>query len=248
MLNYLIIGNGRLARHLGFYFSNLGIQFQTWTRSKNTPSELLAFAHSATRILLAIPDKAINTFILSYPQIPVNKWLHLSGALSLPGIYSAHPLGSFGEKLNPIEWYSEIFFIMEKQAGQTPIYFSDLLQGLPNPHAEILSQDKPYYHSLCVLSNNFSTILFQKLFCGLEQELNIPKAAAYGYLKQTVFNLEHTQNPLTGPLVRQDWGTIEKNIQALQNRHDKFANIYQAFIELSQNINLNKIGKIHECS
>lgn len=248
MLNYLIIGNGRLARHLSFYFSSLGIKYQIWARNKNTPAELLAFSKTATRILLAISDKAVDSFILSYPHIPQNKWVHLSGALSLPGIYSAHPLGSFGEKLNPIKWYSEIFFIVEKQVGLKKISFSALLPGLPNPSAEISNHDKPYYHSLCVMSNNFSTILFQKLFAGLEQDLNIPKKAAYGYLKQTVFNLEHSQNPLTGPLARQDWGTIEKNKQALQHRQDKFADIYQSFIDLSQNINVNKIGKIHENS
>ncbi len=248
MLNYLIVGNGRLARHLHFYFSSLGIKYQTWDRRTNTSDELGVFAQSATRILLAISDKAIEAFILSYPHIPQNKWVHLSGALSIRGIYSAHPLGSFGEKLNPIETYGEIFFIIEKQIGHTPIGFSELLPGLPNGSAEISSLDKPYYHSLCVLSNNFSTILFQKLFSGLEQELNIPKAAAYPYLKQTVFNLENTQNPLTGPLARQDWETIEKNIHALQERQDKFAHIYQAFVDLTQNIHLNKIGKIHEHS
>ncbi len=237
-----------MARHLRFYFDALAINYTTWHRGINTPAELLDLAKPATRILLAISDKAIEPFILTYPQIPKSKWLHLSGALSIPGIYAAHPLGSFGEKPNPIEWYRDIFFIIEKQSEVPKLEFSALLPGLPNPNAEILSKNKAYYHSLCVLSNNFTTILFQKLFAGLEQDLNIPKAAAYSYLKQTVFNLENTANPLTGPLARQDWATIEKNINALQERQDAFAEIYQAFVALSKNINLNKLGKIHEHS
>lgn len=227
---FLIVGNGRLARHLCFYFDSLSLSYFHWYRAKHSQNEFLAYAKQASRILLAISDKSIESFILSHPDIPTQKWLYLSGALSIPGIYSAHPLGSFGEKLNPIDWYKDLFFIIETGS------LSDLLPGLPNRSSTILSEDKAYYHSLCVLSNNFSTILFQKLFSGLEQDLGIPKEAAYVYLKQTVFNLEHTDNPLTGPLARKDNVTIQKNLEALQNRQDKFADIYQAFVNLNQQL------------
>ena len=241
---FLMIGNGRLARHLCFYFDSLGISYASWHRDTHSQADFLARANQATRILLAISDKAIEPFILSYPHIPKNKWLHLSGALSIPGIYAAHPLGSFGEKLNPPEWYRDIYFIIEQQScSDLSLPLSILLPGLPNASEVIRSQDKPYYHSLCVLSNNFSTILFQKLFSGLEKELNIPKEAAYAYLKQTVFNLEKTEQALTGPFARNDQNTIEKNKQALQERQDVFADIYQAFIDLVQKSNLTKIRR-----
>ena len=74
-------------------------------------------------------------------------------------------------------------------------------------------------------------------------ELNIPKEAAYAYLKQTVFNLEKTTQALTGPFARNDQNTIEKNKQALQERQDVFADIYQAFIDLVQKSNLTKIRR-----
>lgn len=253
MLNfaYLIVGDGRLARHLRFYFDSLAIPYVSWHRNVHTPELFQTLAKQSTRILLAISDKAIESFIFSHPEIEKSKWVHLSGALSLPGIYSAHPLGSFGEKLNPIEWYRNIFFVVEQQAGLPEVAFSSLLPNLPNPHAAITSQNKAYYHSLCVLSNNFSTILFQKLFLGLERELGIPKEAAYSYLRQTVFNLENTASPLTGPLVRKDKETIEKNLHALKVRQDAFADIYQAFVALSKKITINNLyhtGKIHEHS
>lgn len=234
---FLIVGNGRLARHLCFYFDHLSLNYTQWYRDKDkTQSNFSDYAKQADRILLAISDKSIEPFILSHPDIPKHKWLHLSGALSIPGIYSAHPLWSFGEKLNPVSWYRDLFFIIE-QSSENNISdnkLSDLLPGLPNASATLSSKDKPYYHSLCVLSNNFSTILFQKLFSGLEQDLGIPKEAAYVYLQQTIFNLKHTDNPLTGPLARKDNLTIQKNIEALQNRQDKFSDIYQAFVNLTQ--------------
>lgn len=239
MQPYLIVGNGRLARHLCFYFDSLSLNYAHWYRGDdkdNNQSEFVRWATPASRILLAISDKNIESFILSYPDIPKHKWLHFSGALSIPGIYSAHPLGSFGEKLNPISWYRDLFFIIEQsfKNSEEVNSLSDLLPGLPNQSASISPKNKPYYHSLCVLSNNFSTILFQKLFSGLEQDLGIPKEAAYVYLQQTIFNLKHTNNPLTGPLARKDNVTIQKNIEALQNRQDKFADIYKAFVHLTQ--------------
>ncbi len=244
---FLIVGNGRLAHHLRFYFDSLSLPYLHWYRhnAPNNQNKFADYALQASRILLVISDKSIEPFILSHPDIPKHKWLHLSGALSIPGIYSAHPLGSFGEKLNPVNWYKDLFFMVEQPSenNETANKLSDLLPGLPNRSANILSRDKPYYHSLCVLSNNFSTILFQKLFLSLEQDLGIPKEAAYVYLQQTMFNLQHTDNPLTGPLARKDNLTIQKNIQALQTRQDAFAGIYQAFVNLTQ-----KKGKIHEYS
>ena len=237
-IHYLIIGNGRLARHLQFYFESLSLSYFIWHHATHFPEELIELATKSVRILLAIPDRALAPFILAYPSVPKEKWLHLSGALSLPGIYSAHPLGSFGEKLNPVSWYSKIYFIIEQQLADKEMSLSELLPGVPNLSAKISSQDKAYYHSLCVLSNNFTTILFQKLFSGLEQDLHIPKVAAYNYLRQTVYNLEKTNNPLTGPLARNDKDTIEKNIKSLKDRQDSFAEIYEAFVHLT---NVNNI-------
>ncbi|HYD18715.1 MAG TPA: DUF2520 domain-containing protein [Patescibacteria group bacterium] len=60
---YLIIGNGRLARHLCHYFSLLKIKdYSKWDRSQ--PIERLhELATGATHILLAIKDSAIEPFI-----------------------------------------------------------------------------------------------------------------------------------------------------------------------------------------
>lgn len=60
---YLIIGNGRVARHLCHYFSLLKIkQFSQWDRSQSL-ERLHELATDATHILLAIKDSAIEQFI-----------------------------------------------------------------------------------------------------------------------------------------------------------------------------------------
>lgn len=60
---YLIIGNGRLARHLCHYFSLLKIKdYSKWDRSQPL-ARLHELATGATHILLAIKDNAIEPFI-----------------------------------------------------------------------------------------------------------------------------------------------------------------------------------------
>lgn len=60
---YLIIGNGRLARHLRHYFDLLKIKTVShWDRSQPLP-RLRELAVGATHILLAIKDDAIEPFI-----------------------------------------------------------------------------------------------------------------------------------------------------------------------------------------
>jgi hypothetical protein len=60
---FLIIGNGRLARHLAHYFSLLKIKSVVqWDRSQPVP-RLVELATGSSHILLAIKDDAIEPFI-----------------------------------------------------------------------------------------------------------------------------------------------------------------------------------------
>ena len=60
---YLIIGNGRVARHLAHYFSLLKIKtVSQWDRSQPL-ARLLELATGSTHILLAIKDDAIEPFV-----------------------------------------------------------------------------------------------------------------------------------------------------------------------------------------
>src|SRR5689334_6951163 len=57
--NSLLLGSGRLARHLRFYFENLGLKFRTWSRRDSQPLDLSGIE----RLWLAISDDAIPAFI-----------------------------------------------------------------------------------------------------------------------------------------------------------------------------------------
>ena len=90
---------------------------------------------------------------------------------------------------------------------------------------EVLPDD---YHALCVLSGNFSVILWQKAKKDFEEKLNLPWQVLLPYLKQTFKNIEtDIDKSLTGPLERGDTETILNNIKSLDEKEWK--EVYRAF-------------------
>ena len=142
-----------------------------------------------------------------------------------------HPLGTFSTQLYEKELYLSIPFIVEENSPS----ISTLLPLLPNQSHAIPKDLKAYYHALCVLSANFSCILWQKFFHELQQTLNLSPTVGLTFLNQTFLNL--AQNPhgaLTGPLVRGDQETIKANLAALKD--DRFLSVYQSFVALFQQV------------
>ena len=62
-LTYLLIGNGRLARHLAHYFTAKNLAYTQWNRRDKDLSELQDLSQQADYILLLIRDDQIDSFI-----------------------------------------------------------------------------------------------------------------------------------------------------------------------------------------
>jgi predicted short-subunit dehydrogenase-like oxidoreductase (DUF2520 family) len=217
---YLIVGNGRVARHFCHYLSLLDIQYSQWHRPQSI-GQLAKEAATATHILVLIMDSAIEPFIASHlAKTPAVK-IHFSGALVTGLAHGAHPLMTFGKNLYTLEKYRSIPFIADTK--------ENLLPGLPNQQFFLPPDKKALYHAYCVLAGNFSCLLWQKFFNGLG-ELNLPPEAGQPYLRQQTENLlEDYKSALTGPLVRGDQLTIDRNLLALEN--DPFQQVYKSFVE-----------------
>jgi len=224
---YLLIGSGRIAQHFQCYLDLLQLPYHSWSRKQNTPQELQSLAKICSPILLLISDKAIAEFIELYPFLREKLLVHCSGCLTVPGVPSAHPLMTFisGEGLD-LARYQKIPFILSEEAPD----LATLLPGLPNVAYRIPERLRPLYHALCVLSGNFTVILWQKIFKEFEERLQIPATVAQPYLEQITRNLlADPQKALTGPLVRDDQKTIDANLRALEN--DPFQSLYHSFVE-----------------
>lgn len=216
---YLFVGNGRLSRHLQFYFQHLQLNFRVWSRGQKLDTT------DVTHVLLAINDDAIVPFILEHPEIAHLKKYHFSGSLSTELAWGAHPLMTFSHELYAPEIYREIHFVLDHDAPE-------FLPGLPNPHHRLATDLKARYHAECVLSGNFTAMLWSHFFQVMEKQLGLPREAALPYLKQVTSNLQFQTNPLTGPLVRGDQKTIDRNLQALEG--DPYQRVYTSFVEAYQ--------------
>lgn len=228
---YGIIGDGRVARHFCHHLDLLHIPYLQWSRRADPGANKLANLIQCQSILLLIKDDAIESFIDQHPILKTTQLIHFSGCLVTANAVGIHPLFTFATELYDLDVYRSIPFFMEKNNKD----FATLLPGINNPHYIINPQQKAFYHALCVMSGNFTTLLWQKFFKELETNFNIPHQAALPYLTQITNNLnQQHKTVLTGPLVRGDQKTIQTNLNALNN--DPFQKIYQTFVEVYQEI------------
>ena len=221
MINYAIVGGGRLARHFSEYFHLLEIPHTRWTRDNQSAlntfeqpdaeKRLQETVGKADRVLLLVSDNAIAVLLKQYPFLREKQLIHCSGVLSFPGVAGAHPLMSFANHTYELDTYQSVPFMVE--AG---LVFSEVFPGLPNPHFAIKFEDKARYHALCVMAGNFAQILWKGVAQRFEQQLELPVGTLHPYLNQLVENfIQSPETALTGPLTRNDQQTIAQNINSL---------------------------------
>lgn len=222
--SYLVIGDGRAARHIRHYFDLEAIPFKSWHR-RNPRDDLRSLAAGASHVLLLISDSAIAAFLRDHEFLEPLVRVHFSGALSINGAIGAHPLMTFAsDKLYDLESYRKIPFVVE--SGHE---LEDVLPRLQNPAFQLAPENKGLYHALCVLSGNFTVLLWEKAFREFAGKLGLPKEALLPYLRQTMENLATAgvgESVLTGPLARGDHKTIEKNLASLKD--DPYRAVYEA--------------------
>jgi len=222
--SYLIVGNGKLSKHFQNYFSLKNISYKVWTRSSEEAFQ--SIGQYAGSILVLIKDDELQNFIESnHKKLSTYKtWIHCSGMLSTSLAESVHPLMTFTDELYDLKNYESICFITEKGRKS----FKELFPELKNSNYQIESSEKTLYHAFCVLSGNFTTMIWQFFFDYLKSK-NLPESAAYLYLTAVTDNLKINSAPLTGPVQRNDNNTIKKHLESLSNHPVK--NIYISFLE-----------------
>jgi hypothetical protein len=144
--NILLIGGGRLARHLERYFEQLRLPYLQWSRRLELEERcprLEALVHSDTHALLAISDAAIEPFIRSHPELSKTVRIHLTSLI--PGIPNPcffiepewreryHALCVLAGNFTTLLW-RKFFFEIEKELGmpreQALPYLESITRGL----------------------------------------------------------------------------------------------------------------------
>lgn len=223
----LVVGNGKVAKHMLHYFSLISepaMTLTTWSR-KESNEALEEYIKSSTHILLLISDSQIENFYKKHLQSYTGFILHFSGSLEVPGIHGVHPLMTFGPLLYPLSDYQAIPFVTTSALTR-----ESLMPWLKNTIYHIRPDQKAAYHAYCVTAGNFTTLLWQQFRQNLN-ELGLPADLYKGYLQKITENLlRDPENALTGPFARKDDQTIEKNLEALKD--SETGRIYKLFKEV----------------
>lgn len=224
MQKFLIIGAGKLAKHLNHYLRLLELTPLHWDRSQD-PHLLKTKIAEATHVLLAISDSAIENFYRKNLAGLDKTVVHFSGALNIDDVIAAHPLMTFGPELYDRDTYFGIHFVV---TGASSLI--EALPGLPNEFSVLAPEHKALYHALCVMGGNFPVVLWQKMFADFDR-LGIPREAARLYHETALHNvMKNPETALTGPLARRDRATVLKNIESLEN--DPFQEVYFTFADI----------------
>lgn len=221
----LIIGSGRLAKHLHHWnlLQPLPNQILSWNRSEDARL-LPGLVSQADLVWLAISDSAIQDFFEKHLCVGGKMVVHFSGALADDRMLCAHPLMSFPIDILPDAAYKAAWFAISGADILT-----DMMPGFTNSSFLVSAKSKPLYHALCVVAGNFPQLLWNEVD-QTRQQLNIPEAAFSVYLQQSLNSFLHLKSKsLTGPLIRHDQITMDKNKNALVNT--KLQTIYAAFIK-----------------
>lgn len=207
---FLIVGRGRLAKHLKQYFSYLNYSFCEWHKDSN--ENFLDLAIESEIILLAISDDSIADFYDKNAAFLTTKtWVHFSGSLYHPQILGVHPLMTFSNTLYAQDFYEKIHLTIDR-----PIFQMGGLKDLfKNPLSYIPQEQKAFYHALCVMAGNFPQVIWKQ--CEEDfKNLNVPNAAIALYLGRVTENFLQENSPITGPLVRKDFKTVKNNLASLK--------------------------------
>lgn len=219
---YLIIGGGRLAKHLAYYLQLLGIPFNQWKRKDRSKLEKLS--SNSNKILLAISDDSIIPVAKKFPDKLV---IHFSGALTTKFAESAHPLFTFSNNLYQLKEYQNIPFITESKR----MNFKELFPELINLSYVIEQREKEHYHAWASMVGNFSSFLISE-YKKVIVDLDLPKKILEPYLYQIVKNSINETDALTGPIIRGDQETIDKHLQIIEM---DFIPIYNSFLKCINN-------------
>ncbi len=226
---FLIVGRGRLAKHLKQYFSFYNYSFTEWHR--DSTESFLERAIESEFILLAISDDNIAEFYDKNAEFLTTKtWVHFSGSLYHSQIFGVHPLMTFSHKIYDKDFYDKIHLTIDR-----PLFQMKGLRDLfNNPLSYIPKEQKAFYHALCVMAGNFPQMIWKQ--CELDfKNLNLPSDAITLYLQRVTENFIQENSPITGPLIRKDYKTVKNNLESLEGHA-----LHPLYFGMLKSLGLNK--------
>jgi predicted short-subunit dehydrogenase-like oxidoreductase (DUF2520 family) len=191
---FSILGRGRAGKALA----------EAW-------GERVELLSSAARpegfVLLAVPDAAIPELADRFP----GRCAHLSGSLHLERVPSLHPLTSFDGHRR--DWAGTPLGV----TGQAPGLVLGAFRELGFLPFDLPAEKKALYHATAVLASGHAATLWLGAAALLKDAgIQLPGRGLLALARGTLDNIEaHGADGRTGPFVRGDQATIQRDADAL---------------------------------
>ncbi len=230
----LLIGKGKLARHLHHYFHLIEYPHKHYDDARNLiEPDLYRKISEVNAIWILTSDQSIDSVFQALKIEMIKRdldpekytFIHSSAATEIRDMHTLHPLMTFGPELYTLEQYQKIpFAVISSDAETLSENFT-----LTNPRFQIFSAQRALYHAYAVMMSNLPILLWSLTTAEAKQRIALSPDTFHPILKQTVENFIHSSNAaLTGPIARNDTATIEKNLKALGK--SPLTEIYQSFL------------------
>jgi len=211
----------------------------TGCRVYNTAQEL---TDAMDFVFVTTPDDVIGQVAKEVKWNKGQTVIHCSGANSTAVLAPAreagcnvgcmHPCNTFASKQQSLENLVGSTFTLE---AEEPVAadLKKFVEALNGRWMKLREQDKALYHaSVCIACNFLYTLVDIAADLWKHFDLNPDDAvqAMMPILKGTLNNIENVGFPgcLTGPIARGDVGTIQKHLQALEEKQPEVVPLYKA--------------------
>lgn len=257
------IGAGRVGTTLGRYFkAKTQNVVGFFSRSEASAEEAAQFTdtvcfknieeliNNCNMIFITVPDgQIVNVWgTVSHYNITGKIITHCSGAMSSQIFsnitmhsafgYSIHPLCAVSSKEESYKDFSNVFFTIEGSADKLNTVLN-WLKKIGNPATAIDSNCKALYHASAVFASNLAVGLYSTA-CSLLEECGFNESDAHKALSG--LSLGNCSNiveqgvikALTGPVDRNDIGTIKKHLQVLNgNNRDIYTALSSELVKIA---------------
>jgi predicted short-subunit dehydrogenase-like oxidoreductase (DUF2520 family) len=198
-------------------------------------------ADKAQLIFITTPDDVISTVAAGIRWHKDQYVVHCSGAHSTDILETANKTGAVTGCFHPLQTFAGIEQAIENIPGSTfaieagePLatILKDMATAMQGDYVMLRAGDKVLYHAAAVIACNYLVTLV-KLATDLWQEFGSTPTngvkALMPLLRGTLSNIERVGLPdcLTGPIARGDLGTIEKHLQALDEKAPALLSSYR---------------------
>jgi predicted short-subunit dehydrogenase-like oxidoreductase (DUF2520 family) len=245
-MNVSVVGAGRVGTALAVLLSRAGHRIVAVSGRASTRDRVSKFlsdvpflgpadaARGSELVVLGVPDDEIAAMaarIADAGGFRAGCWaVHLSGASGLDVLVSARAAGAHRLAIHPLQTFPDVAGAVERIPGCAMAVTADDAEGyalgeriaadLRARPFRLNDADRPLYHAAAVFASNY-LIVTADIAESLFRDVGVPdpRAAMLPLQRASLDNVERLgpEAALTGPAVRGDASTIERNLVALRD-------------------------------